>query len=158
MLTVALPEARRLASGVVAGQAVVTLVVALACYGISGSTAAVSAAIGGGISTCATLVLVLLAFRGAAAGDPGRAARAFFTGEAAKVVVMIALFIVVLKFVTVMPGALFAGFVATFFVYWVALANALPAFPRSTRDPVAGFAGAAGATTPGSGEVAGRRS
>jgi F0F1-type ATP synthase assembly protein I len=152
VLTVALPEARRLASGVVAGQAVVTLVVALACYGIAGSAAAVSAAIGGGISTFATLVLVLLAFRGAAAGDPGRAARAFFTGEAAKVVVMITLFVVVLKFVNVTAGALFAGFVATFFVYWIALANALPAFPGSTSGPVAGAAG------PGGGDVAGRRS
>jgi F0F1-type ATP synthase assembly protein I len=132
VLTVALPEARKLASGVVAGQAVITLGVALAAYAIAGSLAARSAAIGGGISTTATLILVVLAFRRAAA-DPRRVARDFFVGEAAKVAVMITLFAVVLKFVNISAGALFAGFVATFFVYWLALANALPAFgaPRT---------------------------
>ncbi len=128
MLTVALPEARRLASGVVAGQAVVTVVVALVSYGLAGSLAAQSAALGGGISTAATFVMVLLAFRGGQLADRGRAARSFFVGEAAKVVVTIMLFILVLKFVSISALALFAGFVATFFVYWVALANALPTF------------------------------
>jgi len=132
VLTVALPEARKLASGVVAGQAVITLGVALAAYAIAGSLAARSAALGGGISTTATLSLVLLAFRGGAA-DPRRVARDFFVGEAAKIAVMMTLFVVVLKFVNISAGALFAGFVATFFVYWLALVGALPAFgaPRT---------------------------
>jgi ATP synthase protein I len=128
VLTVALPQARKLAAGVVAGQAVVTSVVALVCYALSGWNAAQSAALGGGISTVATLAMVVLAFRGSAATDPRRAASAFFVGEAAKVVVMITLFALVLKFISISALPLFAGFVATFFVYWLALANALPAF------------------------------
>jgi ATP synthase protein I len=133
VLTVALPEARKLASGVVAGQAVITLGVALAAYAIAGSLAARSAALGGGISTTATLSLVVLAFRRATAADPRRVARDFFVGEAVKFAVMITLFVVVLKFVNISAGALFAGFVATFFVYWLALGGALPAFgaPRT---------------------------
>jgi len=135
VLTVSLPEAKKLASGVVAGQAVVTTVAALIAYVLAGALAAQSAAIGGGISTAATLSMVTLAFRSATL-DPRRAARAFFVGEAVKVGVMVTLFVLVLKFVNISAGALFAGFVATFFVYWLALANALPAF------------GAPGARTP----------
>ncbi|MDB6092330.1 MAG: hypothetical protein JWN85_5114, partial [Gammaproteobacteria bacterium] len=39
---------------------------------------------------------------------------------------VVVLFVVVLKMMKVAPLALFAAFMATFFVYWVALANALP--------------------------------
>jgi hypothetical protein len=38
------------------------------------------------------------------------------------------LFVVVLKLLKVSPAALFAAYVATFFVYWWALASALPSF------------------------------
>lgn len=119
-----LPEARRLAFGVVVGQALVTGLVALVCYVLGGSIAARSAAIGGGISTVASLAMVLLAFRKASADDAQTAARVFFIGEAAKLAITVALFVVVLKFMKVSAGALFAGYVATFFVYWAALAKA----------------------------------
>jgi ATP synthase protein I len=126
VVTVALPEARRLALGVVAGQAMVTGLAALASYLIAGSRAAQSAAIGGGISTIASLAMVALAFRRSSGGDAHLAARAFYVGEAAKLAIVIVLFVLVLKYVRISAGALFAGYVATFFVYWIALANAMP--------------------------------
>jgi F0F1-type ATP synthase assembly protein I len=47
-------------------------------------------------------------------------------GETAKIAVMIALFVVVLKTMQVVPLAMLGSYLATFFVFWVALANALP--------------------------------
>jgi ATP synthase protein I len=126
VVAVDLPNARRLAFSVVAGQAAVTLLFALASFAIAGSNAAVSALIGGGIGTLASLVMALLAFARSAGADAQRIVRAFYVGEAAKLGLMIVLFVVVLKTMKVSPGALFGAYVATFLVYWIALANALP--------------------------------
>ena len=52
--------------------------------------------------------------------------RGFYVGEAVKVAVVVVLFTLVLRTLKVSPLAMFAAYVATFFVYWVALANALP--------------------------------
>lgn len=126
MVAVDLPNARRLAFSVVAGQALVTLVFALAAFAIAGTKAAVSAMIGGGIATLASLAMAVLAFGRAAGADAERIVRAFYVGEAVKLGLMVVLFAVVLKTMEVSPGALFGAFAATFLVYWVALANALP--------------------------------
>ena len=61
------------------------------------------------------------------------AVRAFFVGEAAKLVTVVVLFIVVLRTMKVAPLAMFVAYMATFFVYWVALANALPTLGGSSR-------------------------
>ena len=63
---------------------------------------------------------------GRRAADPQRALRAFFVGETAKVAVVIVLFVAVLKTMKVVPLAMLGTYIATFFVFWVALANALP--------------------------------
>jgi len=126
VVAIDLRSARRLVYGLVLGQAVVTLAVALVCFLIAGSKGALSALLGGGISTLASLVMALLAFGGRAGVDAQRAMRAFYVGEAFKVAVVVALFVIVLKSMKVSPGAMFAAYVATFFVYWIALANALP--------------------------------
>jgi len=126
VVAIDLRSARRLVYGLVLGQAVVTLAVALVCFLITGSKGALSALLGGGISTLASLVMALLAFGGRAGVDAQRAMRAFYVGEAFKVAVVVALFVIVLKSMKVSPGAMFAAYVATFFVYWIALANALP--------------------------------
>jgi len=118
--------ARRLALSVVLGQAAVTLICTLAAWLIADSHAAFSAALGGGISSVASLTMALLGFGGRSPLDPQRAVLAFFVGEAAKVVVMIVLFVAVLKTMKVVPLAMLGAYVATFFVFWVALANALP--------------------------------
>jgi len=117
------PNPRRLALGVALGQAVVALVAALLCAGVADSRAALSAALGGGISSVASFVMALLSFGKRATTDPLRAVSAFFVGEAAKVAVVIALFVVVLKTMKVVPLAMLGAYVATFFVFWVALAS-----------------------------------
>lgn len=126
MVAIDLRNARRLVFGLVLGQAAVTLAVALVSYVVAGPNAALSALIGGGISTLASLVMAVLSFGRGTGTDAQRAVRAFYVGEAFKVAVVVALFVVVLKSMKVSPGAMFAAYVATFFVYWIALANALP--------------------------------
>jgi len=132
------PNPRRLAFGVALGQAAVALIAALVCWAIADSRAALSAALGGGISSAASLVMALLSFGKGAATDPMRAVRAFFVGEAAKVTVVIVLFVVVLKTMKVVAPAMLGTYVATFFVFWVALAKGLSVgdLPR-TDGPLA---------------------
>ena len=122
-----LPQARRLALGVVLGQAGVTVVTALCAWVLngpaasSGQVAGLSALLGGGIATVASLAMVGLAFGGAAAGGARSALSAFYRGEAVKLALVAALFAAVLKWVRVAPLAMFVAFAATLLVYWIAL-------------------------------------
>jgi ATP synthase protein I len=120
------PNARRLALSVVLWQAAVTLICVLVSFAVADSRAALSAAIGGGISAAASLVMAVLGFGRHSTTDPQRALLAFFVGEAAKVAVVIVLFVVVLKTLKVVPLAMLSAYIATFVVFWVALARALP--------------------------------
>jgi ATP synthase protein I len=125
--------ARRLALSVVLGQAAVTLICAVAASLIGGSHAALSAALGGGISTLASFAMAALGVGGRSAANPHRAIRAFFVGEAVKVAVVIVLFVAVLKTMKVVPLAMLGSYIATFFVFWIALANALPPLGGTRR-------------------------
>jgi ATP synthase protein I len=134
VIAIDLPNPRRLALSVVLGQAAVTLLCALASLGIADSRAAISALLGGGISCLASLAMALIGFGKEAATDPQRAIRAFLVGETAKVLVVIVLFVVVLKSMKVVPLAMLGSYIATFFVFWVALANALPPLGGLRRE------------------------
>lgn len=125
-----LPHARRLAFGVVLGQATVTLIAALAAWAAGGRLSALSALAGGGIGTGANLVMALVAFGGRPA-DAQRAVQAFYLGELLKLVLAVVLFTVTFLTVKVAPLAMFAAFVATFIVYWIALAGPLWSAVRS---------------------------
>ena len=138
MIAIDLALARRLAFSVVLGQAAVTIICALASWLIADSHAAISAALGGGISSAASLAMALLGVGGRSAADPQRVMRAFFIGETAKIALVIVLFVVVLKTMKVVPLAMLGTYIATFFVFWVALANALP--PLGGLRPPAGAA------------------
>jgi ATP synthase protein I len=133
MVSVDASQARRMAYSIVLWQAVTTVIVALAGWVIADGLAARSALIGGGISTLASLAMVVLAFRPSASAGAMSAVRAFFVGEAAKVVTAIVLFTIVLRTMKVAPLALFVAYMATFIVYWVALVNALPVLGGSRR-------------------------
>jgi ATP synthase protein I len=124
---VELPALRRVAYSGVLAQAVLTVAIALFCYARWGSNAAISALLGGGIGTVASLTLALIAL-GKGARELADVVRAFYIGEAAKIAVMVLLFMVVLGTLKEMlvPGALFGTYVATFVVHWVALRRALP--------------------------------
>ena len=126
MVTLQLPQARRLAMSVVLGQVVVTVVVAILCFAVWGRVVGISALVGGGISAIASLVLALIGFAPRAGSQPEQLARAFYVGEGVKLAVTVASFVVVFLTLKVSFAALFGTYIATLFVYWIALANALP--------------------------------
>jgi ATP synthase protein I len=118
----------------VLGQVVVTVVAAAICFAVWGRTAGLSALAGGGISAIASTALALIGFAAPAGAAAERVARAFYVGEATKLAVTVALFVLVFVTMKVSFAALFGAYIATLFVYWIALANALP--------PLAGTAAA----------------
>ncbi len=122
MVAIDLPNARRLAYGVVLGQALVTGVVALLSFAMAGPTGAWSAAVGGGISTLGSLAMAAIAFGGGRPSAQG-AITAFYVGEAVKLALVVLLFVLILKVLKVSPLPLFAGYMATFLVYWIVLAR-----------------------------------
>jgi ATP synthase protein I len=136
VIVIDLPQARRLAFGVVLGQAAVTVLAGVLAWAICGERAAFSALLGGGIGTASSLVLALAGFSARAAG-PERALRAFYRGEALKLVVVVGLFMAAFRLTKVAPLAMFAAFAATFFVYWIALATALWPAERARDQGIA---------------------
>jgi len=126
VVTLELPQARRLAASVVLGQVVVTVLAAAICFAVWGRTTGLGALAGGGISAIASAVLALIGFGAPAGAAAERVARAFYVGEAAKLGVTVTLFVVVFLTMKVSFAALFGAYIATLFVYWIALANALP--------------------------------
>ena len=138
MVTLELPQARRLAGSVVLGQVVVTLVAAAICFAVWGRVTGLSALAGGGISAVASAVLAFFAFGSPAGADAERVARGFYVGEGLKLAVTVALFVAVMVTMKISFAALFGTYIATLFVYWIALANALP--------PLAGRAGTGSAS------------
>ena len=137
-LTIELPNAprpyvaaRRLAFGVVLGQAGVTLLAALVSLAVGGASGAISALRGGGIGTVSSLAMAAIAFGRIPRSAPLILA-AFFAGELVKLVLMIGLFVAAWHWMRPSPGAMFGAYGATFVVYWIVLAGVLPrlAVPR----------------------------
>jgi ATP synthase protein I len=136
VVTLELPQARRLAGSVVLGQVVVTVVAAIICFAVWGRTPGLSALVGGGISVVASAVLAVIGFSAPAGAAPETIAKKFYMGEGMKLAVTVALFVTVFLTMKASFAALFGAYIATLFVYWIALANALP--------PLSGKAGTAG--------------
>ena len=136
MLVIDLPHARRLALGVVLGQAGVTVIAAACAWALGGRVAALSALVGGGIATVGSLAMAGVAF-GGTTGGARRALGAFYLGEAVKLVIVVALFVVALKVMRVAPLAMLGAFAATYLTYWVALVSAL-AVPGAMRRSAQG--------------------
>jgi ATP synthase protein I len=129
-----LPAAKRLAFGVVRGQAAVTVAAALVGFAFGGAHVALSCALGGAIGTIASLGMALLAFGGKSAASPARILGAFYAGEIVKMAVAVVAFILVLKLAGASPLPMFAAYMATFVVYWIVLARmALPALAATRR-------------------------
>lgn len=117
------PYVRRLAFSFVLGQAAVTVVAGVLAWSIAGERAALSALLGGGISTAGSLAMALVAFRRRTGLNALQMLMALLVGEAAKFLVIVGLFVVVLTLMKVSPVPMFSAYVATFFVYWVAFAG-----------------------------------
>jgi ATP synthase protein I len=135
VVTLELPQARRLAGSVVLGQVVVTVLAAIICFAVWGRTPGLSALVGGGISVVASAVLAIIGFSAPAGAAAETVARKFYVGEATKLAVTVALFVAVFLTLKVSFGALFGTYIATLFVYWIPLANALP--PLAGTSPAA---------------------
>ena len=120
--TVDFATVRRQALLVVAGQVAVAAAGGLICYLERDRRFAVSALIGGAIGAAATLTQVLVGLRNSAGKSPQTVMRGFLRGSALKLAVTVVLFVVALRGHDLAPAPLFVTYVATFFVYWVALA------------------------------------
>ena len=120
---------------VVLGQVVVTVVAAILCFAVWGRIPGLSALVGGGISAVASAALALIGFGSRAGAPADQIAKSFYVGEGVKLAVTVAAFVAVFITMKVSFAALFGTYIATLFVYWIALANALP--------PLAGTASAA---------------
>jgi ATP synthase protein I len=129
-----MPNARRVVFSVVLGQAAVTVTAALLALVLSGELAALSALVGGGISTVATLAMAVLCFSRLARGGALQMVGAVFAGEIAKIVMVIVGLALVWRWMTVSPVALLGTFIATLLVYWVALAGLLLSGSRGQSD------------------------
>ena len=127
-------QARRTAFGLVGAQAGVALLACAAGLLLVGTAGAVSALLGGGIGTLASLVQVAGAFRPGASREPAKIFGRLFRGEAFKLLMTAGLFALVLMNVEVVFGAMIGGFGATLLVFWAALL-------RGTGDALAGGAG-----------------
>jgi F0F1-type ATP synthase assembly protein I len=143
VIAIDLPNPRRLALSVVLGQVAVTMICALASWALADLHAAISALLGGGISSAASLAMALVGFGKKAATDPQRAVLAFFGGEAAKVAVVIVLFVVVLKTMKVAPLAMLGSYIATFIVFWFLLFDGVGSLLRLPARTGTGKLGAA---------------
>ena len=121
--TVGFASVRRQALWVVGGQVLVALAGAAVGYVMRGALAAESALIGGGIGATATFVQVLIGLRNSAGQTPQAVVRGFYRGSAMKLVVTVVLFALVLRGRHLAATPLFVTYVATFFVYWLALAR-----------------------------------
>jgi ATP synthase protein I len=117
------PYVRRLAFSFVLGQAAVSVVAGLLAWSIAGRQAALSALLGGGISSAGSLAMAMVAFRRGTGANALQMLTALLVGEAAKFLVIVALFVVVLTLMKVSPVPMFSAYVATFFVYWAVFAG-----------------------------------
>ena len=101
---------------------VITFVVTLAAAIISGFPAAFAAALGGMTGVLANTTAAYRSLRVVDKTNPVLSLRSLAAGEALKFVVVVLLFALIFTLyreIAVLP--LFAGFISTFFVYWLAL-------------------------------------
>jgi F0F1-type ATP synthase assembly protein I len=117
------PYVRRLAFSFVLGQSAVSVDAGLLAWSIAGNQAALSALLGGGISTAGSLVMALVAFRRRIGLNALQMLTALLVGESAKFLVIVGLLVVVQTLMKVSPVPMLSAYVATFFVYWVVFAG-----------------------------------
>jgi F0F1-type ATP synthase assembly protein I len=116
---------RRQAYFVVGGQVLVALAGAAICFVWRGMPSAQDALTGGLIGASATLAQVLVGLRDSAGREAQEVVRNFYRGSAVKFAVTVMLFVWALRGRRVDAAPLFVTYVATFFVYRVALAKSL---------------------------------
>lgn len=93
-----------------------------------------SAMAGGGIGVLAGLYQALRMFRMNPADGPERFLRAVYAGEAMKIMLTAALFIVVIRVLHPQFGPMIIAYGATFLAYWAALGTGYPWLPPPAGD------------------------
>lgn len=134
MTTIELTQVRRLAFAVVLAQAGITLLAAGASWALDGAGTALSALLGGGVSTAGSLAMALIGFRVPAGASALQMLAALFVGEVTKLGVVIVSFVLVLTLIKTSAAAMFATYAATFLVYWIVLASWLPLRGAGRRE------------------------
>lgn len=112
---------RRLAYFVVGTQAIVSLMLPILIWFAAGKSAAVVALAGGWIATTGNLYFAYQAFRYAGARASRDMMRAFYRGEAGKMVIVMLLFLLAFQFESVREQApyLFSAFLLVYVTAWV---------------------------------------
>lgn len=113
--------ARKTTKIIVVFQLVITLLAAVVCLVIADVKAAYSAVIGGGISIIATLYFARKVFSLPLGAPPDQIATRFYVGEALKIGLTAALFILAILVLRVSFLPLFLTYTATLMAYWLAL-------------------------------------
>ena len=108
-----------------AAQAVITIIAALIALLFVYFKAAYSALIGGGINILATTVFALRVFSIKPGAPAKRMARAFYVGEAIKLLVTVGLFLAVLLWLDVSLLPLFLTYAITMLAFWLVLLIAI---------------------------------
>lgn len=109
---------------IVRTQLAVTIAVALAVFILAGLESAYSALAGGLISVIANFYFAMQTLAGTGK-SPRQLVTAFYVGEAVKILITAALFVVAIKVLNVLFLPLFITYVITLLVYWFALLPAL---------------------------------
>lgn len=105
---------------ILAAQTGITALAALVLAATLGGQAAWSALVGGGISLAATAYFAVRVFAGDRS-DLKRVVRAFYVGEAHKIVLTAVLIVVAIKWLNVAFMPMFGTYMATLLVFWFAL-------------------------------------
>ncbi|HKK22626.1 MAG TPA: ATP synthase subunit I, partial [Pseudohaliea sp.] len=113
-------HARQRALRIVLAQLAVTAAATL-LFLLAGPEWALSAAVGGLISTAGSYYQVRIAFSPRAQGDAALAARALYLGEGVKIAVVVALFALALTWLELQFLATILTFIATLGVFFAAL-------------------------------------
>ena len=115
---------RRQALAVVGSQAVLGVLVAVACYAIEGVRAGASALLGTGIGVATTSLMAFAVLRHGEGVSAARAAIGFVTGWLVKVGLTVALLVVAFRSPRVEAVPLLAAYVATYVGFWLGAARA----------------------------------
>lgn len=107
-------------------QVLLTGAVAAGAFWLGGSSAALSAGIGGSIGIVAGLYQALRMFRVDAGRDPEGFMRGVYVGEAVKIALTVALMIAAIRVLSVEMLPFMIGYIAIYSVYWIALKTGYP--------------------------------
>lgn len=103
------------------GQALISVLVALAALVVGGVQAGGSAALGGGIGTGATFYMASRAFAGSADDDGQTMLRRFYRAEVLKIGLTVFMFVVAFRFLPIAPLWMLGAYAATYAAYWTAM-------------------------------------